>query len=57
MAHRWLADHCQIQGFPHMIRNLGVKQVVNTGFLSALGVELYAIYLDSSKPRSVFGIH
>ena len=57
MAHCWLADHCQIQGFPHMIRNLGVKQVVNTGCLSALEVELYAIYLDSSKPRSAFGIH
>lgn len=57
MAHHWLADHCQIQGFPHTIRNLGVKQVVNTGFLSALGVQLYAIYLDSSKSRSVFGIH
>ena len=40
-----------------MIRNLGVKQVVNTGCLSALEVELYAIYLDSSKPRSAFGIH
>ena len=41
---------------PSQIRDLGVKQVVNTGLLSALGVELYAIYLDISKPRSVFGI-
>ena len=45
VAHCWLADLCQIQGFPHMIRNLGVKQIVSTGPLSALGARRYAIFI------------